>query len=161
MDDLALLHMKILRDDSKIFSRLWICFGDAVRLLIIISQFAHQRVKEKPSLTAQKDFTPRTKSVYQTKYVWLLFFFYIINNPVCKESLLSWPSCSRISDLIVLPAPKEMNSELKQWSYYTHRKGIIWVLLLCQFTWVKDMQFLFRKRIEFLLVLWLTSSIRN
>ena len=123
VDGLALLHMKTLRDDSKIFSRLWIWSGDAVRLLTIIRQFANQRVKEKPSLTAQKDFTPRTKSVYQTKYIWLLFFFYIINNPVCKESLLSWFSCSRISDLIVLPARKEINSELKQWSYYTHRNS--------------------------------------
>ena len=36
LDGFALLHMKTLRTDSKIFSRLGICFGDAVRLLRII-----------------------------------------------------------------------------------------------------------------------------
>ena len=66
VDGLALLHMKTLRDDSKIFSRLGMWSEDAVRLLTIIRKFANQRVKEKSSLTAQKDFTPRTKSVYQT-----------------------------------------------------------------------------------------------
>ena len=94
VDGLALLHTKTLRVDTKILNGLGICFKDAVRLLTIISQFANQKVREKPrSLTAPKDFTLRTQSVYQSKYTWLLFFllllfFYVINDPVRKEALL-------------------------------------------------------------------------
>lgn len=68
VDGLALLHMKTLRADSKIFNRWGIYFGDAIKLLTIISTLT-QKVRQKPSLTAQKDFMPRTNSVYQTKYV--------------------------------------------------------------------------------------------
>ena len=125
--------MKTLRADSKIFSRLEIRFWDAVRLLTIISQFANQKVRENQSLTALKDFTPRTKSVYQTKYVWLLFFFFNIIkifqyyqwfDSFTSAKILSWNS-----DLTILTEKR-----------------------LC---------ISYKKRIEFVLVLWLTQSAIN
>lgn len=76
VDGFALLHMKTLRTDSKIFHRLGICFGDGVRLLRIIDTLSQNvKVKPKPRLTAQKDLLPKTKSVSQTKYICYYLFF--------------------------------------------------------------------------------------
>ena len=89
VDGFALLHMKTLRTDSKIFSRLGVCFGDAVRLLRIIDALTQNiREKPKPSLTTQKDFTPRTKSDYQSKYVWSLLIFSILKRSCARKNLI-------------------------------------------------------------------------
>ena len=128
--------MKTLRADSKILSRLGICFGDAVRLLAIISQFANQKVREKPSLTALKDFTQRTKSVYQSKYLWLLFFFFQYYKQTCVFFTHQWFGSFTSAKIV------SWNSDLT----------ILTENIVC---------ISYKKRIEFVLVLGLTQSVIN